>query len=71
VHPCHFVPVPLLCIHGTVVVIQGDSAGKVSILAGDRIGHSEKQRPYERLSNYEWLPRQSYVNAQIPKPCEL
>jgi hypothetical protein len=31
--------------------IQGDPAGKVSILGGDGIGHCEKKSSYEYVSN--------------------
>jgi len=37
--------------------IQGDSRGKVNIVGGDSIGHTEKKIKYLNVSNCEWLLR--------------
>jgi hypothetical protein len=50
--------------------IQGDSGGKVNMLGGDNIGHFEKQRLYQHVSNCEWLLRHSCLNLQIQQHCE-
>jgi hypothetical protein len=42
-----------------VCLIQGDSGGKVSILGGDSVGHCERKRSFEHVSNCEWLLRHS------------
>jgi len=45
--------------------------GKVYILGGDIVGHCEKGRSHQRVSNSEWLPTQSYCNLQTQKNCKL
>jgi hypothetical protein len=40
-----------------LVIIQGDSGGNVDILGIDSMGHCEKKKIYEGVSNTEWLPR--------------
>ena len=33
-------------------------------MEGNIIGHCEKDRPYDHVSNFEWLPRQKCSNIQ-------
>ena len=33
-------------------------------MEGNSIGHCEKYRPYDHVSNFEWLPRHIYSNLQ-------
>jgi hypothetical protein len=42
--------------------IQGDS--KVDILGGDKMVNVRKKNSYERVSNSQWLPRESCPNLQ-------
>jgi len=46
---------------GDMFSIRGGSEQKVDILGGNTIGHCEKQKLYERVSNSEWLSRDTAI----------
>jgi len=61
------VTVTLGAAHSELVAMPlntGWFRGEFSIVEGNCIGNCEKDRPYDHVSNFEWLPRQKCSNTE-------
>jgi hypothetical protein len=64
------VTVTLCAAHSELVAVllnTGWFRGEFNILQGNYIGHCEKERAYDHVSNFEWLLRQKYSNLRTHK----